>query len=77
MPGVNLRKANLSQADLTGSCLAHADLSGADLRGAGLAEIEWERADLSGADLRNCSFHAGSSRSGLVEEIGAFKARRF
>ena len=76
MPGVNLRKANLSQADLTGSCLSHADLSGADLRGAGLAEIEWERADLSGADLRNCSFHAGSSRSGLVDSVIASEGTR-
>jgi len=76
MPGVNLRNANLSQADLTGSCLAHADLSGADLRGAGLAEIEWERANLSGADLRNCSFHAGSSRSGLVDSVIASEGTR-
>lgn len=76
MPGVNLRKANLSQADLSGSCLAHADLSEADLRGAGLAEIEWERADLSGADLRNCSFHAGSSRSGLVDSVIASEGTR-
>lgn len=76
MPGVNLCKANLSHADMTGSCLAHADLSGADLRGAGLAEIEWERADLSGADLRHCSFHAGSSRSGLVDSFIASEGTR-
>jgi len=76
MPGVNLRKANLSQADLTGSCLTHADLSGAILQSAGLAEIEWEHVDLSGADLRNCSFHAGSSRSGLVDSPLASEGTR-
>jgi uncharacterized protein YjbI with pentapeptide repeats len=31
-----------------------------------LAEIDWERADLRGADLTHCTFHLGSSRSGLV-----------
>ncbi len=38
----------------------------ATLRGAGLADIQWEQADLREADLSGCSFHLGSSRSGLV-----------
>jgi uncharacterized protein YjbI with pentapeptide repeats len=43
-----------------------ADFSGADLRGAGLADIDWEGADLRRAVLKDCTFHLGSSRSGLV-----------
>jgi uncharacterized protein YjbI with pentapeptide repeats len=31
-----------------------------------LADIDWPGADLRGADLRGCSFHMGSTRSGLV-----------
>src|SRR5207248_8111356 len=38
----------------------------ADLRKTGLAGVEWEGADLRRADLRGCSFHLGSTRSGLV-----------
>ena len=43
-----------------------ADFRNARLIHAGLADIDWERVDLRGADLRGCSFHLGSSRSGLV-----------
>jgi uncharacterized protein YjbI with pentapeptide repeats len=39
---------------------------GARLKEAGLADINWEDVDLRGADLRGCSFHLGSTRSGLV-----------
>jgi uncharacterized protein YjbI with pentapeptide repeats len=43
-----------------------ADFRCAQLAGAALADIDWEGADLRDADLRRCSFHLGSSRSGLV-----------
>ncbi len=43
-----------------------ADFRKSRLRHAGLADIQWEGADLCEADLRGCSFHLGSSRSGLV-----------
>jgi len=56
----------LRHAWLTGSRLPNIDFRNADLQGAGLAEIHWEGANLQGADLRGCSFHMGSSRSGLV-----------
>lgn len=58
--------ANLRGALLTGSRLPNADFASADLQGAGLADIHWEGADLRGANLQGCSFHLGSSRSGLV-----------
>jgi len=37
------------------------------LRRAGLAGVDWEGVDLRDADMRGCSFHLGSSRSGLVD----------
>ena len=46
--------------------MPRADFRQAILRNAGLADVQWEMADLREADLRNCSFHMGSSRSGLV-----------
>ena len=46
LSGADLRWANLSEADLSG-----ADLSGADLRWANLSEADLSGADLSGADL--------------------------
>ncbi len=46
--------------------MPRADFAGADLEGARLADIDWEGADLRKADMRNCVFHLGSSRSGLV-----------
>ncbi len=71
LEGVRLDDADFFQADLsgawlTGSVLPRADFRHADLRNAGLADIHWEHADLRGADLRGCTFHMGSTRSGLV-----------
>lgn len=66
LPNPNFAGADLRQAWLTGSIMPGANFQRAVLRGAGLADIEWEFADLRGADLRHCSFHLGSSRSGLV-----------
>jgi uncharacterized protein YjbI with pentapeptide repeats len=66
-PEARLAAAHMSGAYLTGSRLVRADLRGAKLDGTGLAEIEWDDADLRSADLRGCSFHMGSSRSGLVD----------
>jgi uncharacterized protein YjbI with pentapeptide repeats len=66
LPGARLNTASLVNAWLTGSVMRGADLRNACIRGARLAEVDWEGADLRGADLRGCSFHLGSSRSGLV-----------
>lgn len=66
LPSANFFHANLTGAYLTGSQLPAADFRRARLCGAGLADIQWEGADLRGADLRGCTFHMGSSRSGLV-----------
>jgi len=66
LPGCNFEKANLHGALLTGSGMQVANLASADLRNAGLADVDWEGVDLRGANLSGASFHAGSSRSGLV-----------
>lgn len=66
LPGSSFQGANLQNALLTGTRIPEGKFRDADLRGAGLADIEWERADLRDADLGNCTFHLGSSRSGLV-----------
>ncbi|ECL0005320.1 pentapeptide repeat-containing protein [Listeria monocytogenes] len=50
LSGANLRGANLSYADLR-----RADLSGANLRGANLSYADLRRADLSGANLRGAN----------------------
>lgn len=62
----NFHSATLRNSWLTGSVLAGADFREASLEEAGLADIHWEDADLRGADLRGCTFHMGSTRSGLV-----------
>jgi len=71
LEGISLEFASfcgttLRGAWLTGSRLPNIDFRNADLQDAGLADIHWEGANLQGADLRGCSFHMGSSRSGLV-----------
>ena len=67
--GADLRDALLTGLVLlmTGSVLPGADLRGALLQSAGLADVRWEGADLRDADFTACSFHLGSSRSGLVD----------
>ena len=59
--------ADLRGALLTGSRFTNVVLHGANLSEAALAEIEWEGADLRWANFENCTFHLGSSRSGLVD----------
>ncbi|MDB5358362.1 MAG: pentapeptide repeat protein [Phycisphaerales bacterium] len=66
LPGADFREAHLDHALLTGSQMPGANFRGAKLKETGLADVEWEGADLRGADLTGASFHAGSTRSGLV-----------
>lgn len=66
LPHANFRAATLAGCVLTGSAMPGAHFRDADLRHTGLAEIDWAGADLRNADLRGCSFHLGSTRSGLV-----------
>ncbi len=58
--------AALSGTLLTSTRMPHANFSHASLFGGRLADINWEGADLTFADLRECTFHFGSSRCGLV-----------
>lgn len=66
LPDANFERATLVGAYLTGSRLPRANFRSADLRKTGLADIHWEQADLRDADLRYCTFHMGSTRSGLL-----------
>lgn len=76
LPGADFRRAVLRRADLTGSVMPGADFRRADLTLAGLADVEWIGADLRHADLRGATFHAGSSRSGLVGSVTACEGSR-
>ncbi|MGO9110875.1 MAG: pentapeptide repeat-containing protein [Thermoguttaceae bacterium] len=76
LPEAKFAEAHLPGARLTGSRMPNGDFSGADLRGARLADIDWEGADLRAADLKNCTFHLGSSRSGLVNSPIASEGSR-
>jgi uncharacterized protein YjbI with pentapeptide repeats/energy-coupling factor transporter ATP-binding protein EcfA2 len=66
LPGTDFSNTILRNALLTGAWMPEARFENAALCNAGLADINWEGADLRNADLRGASFHAGSSRSGLV-----------
>jgi uncharacterized protein YjbI with pentapeptide repeats len=66
LPGADFAGAHLEGALLTGSRMRGANFAGASLSSARLADVDWEGADLRDADLRRCTFHLGSSRSGLV-----------
>lgn len=63
---LNAFAAQFSRCDFTASELKSPDFRGARFEDCGLAEISWVGADLREATFRNCTFHAGSSRSGLV-----------
>ncbi len=66
LPNADFERTTLRRADLTGSFMPHGNFRNANLVGARLAEIQWEHADLREADLARCTFHMGTSRSGLV-----------
>ena len=68
----DLRGANLSHANLSGSLLSGSDLSGANLRCAKLNNAELEGVNLSGADLRGAIFNdANLSGANLTGAYGA------
>jgi uncharacterized protein YjbI with pentapeptide repeats len=75
-PQATFTQAHLPRTLLTGSRMPGADFSGADLRGARLADIDWEGANLRAANLKDCTFHLGSSRSGLVNSPIASEGSR-
>ena len=66
LPNADFHNATLDGTLLTGSRMPRANLTGASLREAALADIQWEGAILRDANLRGCTFHMGSTRSGLV-----------
>lgn len=76
LPDANFESAVLTQALLTASIMPNANFRRACLLGAGLADVEWEGVDLRGANLSGCSFHMGSSRSGLVDSPYASEGTR-
>ena len=66
LPDAEFEGADLSEALLTGSIMPRANFQNANLKLSGLADIDWEEANLRDANLNGCTFHLGSSRSGLV-----------
>ena len=64
--GVNFAWADLLGANFTSARMPGANFSHAILKGAKLGDVNWEGADLTHANLSQCTFHFGSSRSGLV-----------
>jgi uncharacterized protein YjbI with pentapeptide repeats len=66
LPNCNFAGADLAGSYLTASFIPRGRFQNASLRDTGLADIDWPGADLRGADLRGCTFHMGSTRSGLV-----------
>jgi uncharacterized protein YjbI with pentapeptide repeats len=74
--GADFTKSLLKDVLLTGSRMPRARFVEACLQGAGLADVDWEEADLRFADMRNCTFHLGSSRSGLVDSPIASEGSR-
>ena len=64
--GVNFVGADLLGANFTSSRMPGANFANANLNGAKLGDVNWEGVNLTYAKLRGCTFHFGSSRSGLV-----------
>jgi uncharacterized protein YjbI with pentapeptide repeats len=59
-------RADLRNANFTSSRMPGANFTRAHLQGAKLGDVNWEGADLTHAKMRGCTFHFGSSRSGMV-----------
>ncbi len=76
LPNVRFRGASLATAVLTCSSMPDGDFRDTRLTNAYLAEIDWPGADLRDADLRGCTFHMGSSRSGLISSDLASEGSR-
>ena len=68
LSGANLRRADLSGADLSGANLSDADLSGADLRGANLSDADLSGADLSGANLSGANLSGADLRGANLRD---------
>ncbi len=75
-PAANFAFADLIGANLTSSRMPGANFSSAILKGAKLGNVNWEGADLTHAYLNQCTFHFGSSRSGLVGSTIASEGTR-
>jgi uncharacterized protein YjbI with pentapeptide repeats len=66
VPAADFLGATLELVDLSGASMPNATFEDARLLGCGLADVNWEGANLRDADLTGSTFHAGSSRSGLL-----------
>lgn len=76
LPSARFSGASLATAILTASSMPNGDFRNSRLTNAYLAEIDWPGADLQNSDLRGCTFHMGSSRSGLVSSDLASEGSR-
>ena len=63
MCSTDLRRANLSGANLRNTDLISANLSDANLRNADMCSTDLRRANLSGADLRKANLRSADMRS--------------
>ena len=63
---VDFSHAKMKNLIWTDSVLKQCDFQNANLSRSRMGEVRWEYCDLRSADLRDCVFHMGSSRSGLV-----------
>ena len=70
--GADLIRANLRRANLSGADLSGADLGGADLRRANLSGADLRRAYLSGADLRRADLSGADLRRADHNESTGF-----
>ena len=66
LSGADLRGAVLSEADLRGAKLSGADLSGANLRGAKLSGADLSGANLRGANLRKVDLRGADLRKAVL-----------
>ena len=71
---LDLRGADLSDADLRGANLSDADLSDADLRGANLRGADLSDADLRGANLRGADLRGatGNNKEMKTLQLGTY-----
>jgi uncharacterized protein YjbI with pentapeptide repeats len=76
LPHFAARRAHFLDCDLTSASWRGAALQRASFRHSRLADVDFEGADLRGADLRDVQFHAGNSRSGLVDSTIASEGTR-
>ena len=74
LSGADLSDANLRRADLSGADLSDANLRRADLSGADLSDANLRRADLSGADLSDANLSDANLRRANLSDANLRRA---